>query len=122
MENPRFKASHQFARISPRKMKYVGDMIKNKNCMDAKNILAQSSKRGARFLVKLLHSAMSNAEYLITEKEMDLDPEKLYIDTLKIDQGSTYKRWQPRARGRATERKKRTTHAEIILAPPGNEE
>lgn len=120
MEEQSFKASHQFARISPSKMRYVGDLVRDKNCMDAQNILAQTSKRGAKFLSKLLRSAMSNAEYVITEKELDLDPEKLYIDQLEINQGPAYKRWMPRARGRATERKKKTTHATVILKPPND--
>ncbi len=110
-----FRAKLSFARITPRKMRYVGDMIRDKNVMDAQNILASSEKRGAHFLDKLLRSAVSNAEYEITEKGLDIDPERLVIGTLNIDKGTTYKRWMPRARGRATPKNKKTTHVEIIL-------
>ncbi len=110
-----FRAKLSFARITPRKMRYVGDLIRDKNVMDAQNILASSEKRGAYFLDKLLRSAVSNAEYEITEKGLDIDPERLVIGTLKVDKGTTYKRWMPRARGRATPKNKKTTHVEMIL-------
>jgi large subunit ribosomal protein L22 len=112
-----FRAKLSFSRITPQKMRYVGDMIRDHNVMDAQNILADSSKRGAYFLDKLLRSAVSNAEYEITEKGWDINPERLVIDTLRIDKGTTYKRWMPRARGRATAKNKKTTHVEMILSP-----
>ncbi len=117
-----FKAELRFERITPKKMRYVGDLIRDQNVMDAQNILADSEKRGARFLDKLLRSAVSNAEYLITERGLDMDPERLRIDELEINEGPTYKRWMPRARGRATAKNKKTTHAKIILRPTADDE
>lgn len=112
-----FKAKHEYARISAQKMRYVADMIREQNVMDAQNILGEAKKKGAKYLAKLLRSAVSNAEHEITEKGLSIDPERLMIEELKIEEGPTYKRWMPRARGRATEKRKRTTHATMILKP-----
>jgi large subunit ribosomal protein L22 len=74
------------------------------------NILTFTKKSAAKILTKLLKSAIANATQ---KKTIDID--RLYIKQITVDQGPTMKRYQPRALGRATMIRKRTTHINIIL-------
>ncbi len=105
------KAVLRHTRSTPRKTRLVADMIRGKNVNDAMNILTFSPKKIARDLQKLLKSAIANAE----ENHKVLDVDDLYVKSIRVDKGVTWKRQIPRARGMATPILKRTSHIEIIL-------
>lgn len=110
---PRAKVT--YARISPLKAKIVLDTIKGKDVAVASAILAATPREGARIISKVLDSAVANAEYASTERDMDIDVSKLYVQEAFANQGSTLKRIVPRAQGRADRILKKTSHITIIL-------
>ncbi len=104
------KAKLKFVRVAPRKARLVADLIRGKGSEDALNILTFTKKAAARIVIKLLKSAIANA----TQKK-NVDVDRLYIKKITVDQGPTMKRFQPRALGRATTIRKRTSHINIVL-------
>ena len=104
------RAKISYARISSRKVKVVIDLIRNKNVGEAMAILKLTPKAASEIVVKLLASAIANAE---NNHEMDVD--KLYVAEVFANQGPTLKRVQPRAQGRAFIIRKRTSHITIVL-------
>ena len=104
------RARLRFVRIAPRKARLVADLIRGKGSEEALNILTFTRKAAAKILVKLLKSAIANATQ---KKTVDID--RLYIKRIAVDQGPTMKRFQPRALGRATTIRKRTSHITIVL-------
>lgn len=104
------KARLRFARVSPRKVRLVANLIRGKRSEEALNILTFTKKAAAKILVKLLKSAIANASQ---KKHMDID--RLYVKRITVDQGPTIKRYTPRALGRATMIRKRTSHIDITL-------
>ena len=105
------KATIRFSRISAQKARLVANLIRGKKVFEAINILTFSPKHGARIIKKLLKSAMANAE----EKEAE-DVNEMRINQIMVNEGPTWKRFMPRARGRATQIKKRTSHITVTLA------
>ncbi len=105
------KAVLRHTRTSPQKARLVADMIRGKNVNEAMNVLTFARKRVAEKFQKLLKSAIANAE----ENHKILDVDDLYIKTLTVDGGVTWKRSMPRARGTATAILKRTSHITLIL-------
>ena len=99
----------RFVRIAPRKARLVADLIRGKRSEEALNLLTFTKKAAAKIIIKLLKSAIANA----TQKKMDVD--RLYVKQITVDQGPTMKRFQPRALGRATTIRKRTSHIHIVL-------
>jgi len=85
------------------------DEIRGKRVEDALNILSFMPKKGAKILKKLIESAVANAE----NQNMDVD--QLRITRIYADEGPMLKRWRPRALGRATMIRKRTSHLTVIL-------
>ncbi len=110
---PRAKVSS--ARIAPLKAKIVLDLIKDKDVELASAILANTPREGARIIEKVLDSAVANAKYAATERDMDIDLSKLYVQEAFANQGSTLKRIRPRSQGRADRILKKTSHITIIL-------
>jgi large subunit ribosomal protein L22 len=104
------RAQLRYARISPYKVREVLDIIRNKPVDEARNILRFSERDAAIAVGKLLDSAIANAQ-----NNDGLDPEELFVATAYCDEGTTMKRWRPRARGRATRLRKRTSHVPIIV-------
>ncbi|HJX59658.1 MAG TPA: 50S ribosomal protein L22 [Thermodesulfobacteriota bacterium] len=104
------KARLKFARISPRKARLVADLVRGKRSEESLNILTFTKKAAAKILIKLLKSAIANATQ---KKTIDID--RLYVKQIMVDQGPTMKRFQPRALGRATTIRKRTSHINIVL-------
>lgn len=104
------RAVAKYVRISPRKVRLVMDQVRGKRVEDALNILAFSPKKGAKILRKLINSAVANAE-----NNHDMDVDRLYIKRIYADEGPILKRWRPRALGRATRIRKRTSHLTVIL-------
>src|ERR1700690_3678036 len=104
------KASLKFARMAPRKIRLVADMVRGKGVNEAIQILTFVNKKSAPILKKLVQSAVANADQ---KKTVDLDT--LYVKHISVDQGPTLKRYMPRAMGRASEIKKKTSHVNLIL-------
>ena len=105
------KAILKYARITPRKARRVVDLIRNKNAGDALVFLKFMPYRGARFVEKLLKSAMANAE-----QKKAVNPDDMKIAKVFVDQGPVMKRVLPRAMGRANVIKKRSSHITLILS------
>jgi len=106
------RAVARYIRISPYKARKVMDLIRGKDLEEARRILAFSPTHAARVIVKVLDSAVANAE-----NNHNLRSEELVVRAGWVDEGPTLKRWMPRARGRATRIRKRTSHITIVLAP-----
>ena len=104
------RAKLSYARISPRKVKIVIDLIRNKSVGDALAILKFTPKAAAELVEKLLKSAIANAE-----NNHNMDVEKLYVAEIFANQGPILKRVQPRAQGRAFRINKRTSHITVVL-------
>ena len=104
------RAVARYVRISPQKAGLIMDEVRGKKVEEALRVLSFSPKKGARLLKKLIDSAVANAE---ANKEIDVDT--LFIKRLYADQGPFMKRFQPRAMGRATRIRKRTSHLTVIL-------
>lgn len=104
------KAKLNYLRIAPRKVRSVADLIRRKPVEEALAQLKFSPKRSAKPLFKLLRSAIANAK-----SAAQLNEEDLYIKEIKVDQGPSYKRWMPRAFGRASPIRKKTSHVTIVL-------
>ena len=105
------QATLKHARISPRKLRLVADLIRGKKVEEAVNILKYCPKRGSYFLIKLLNSAVANATSISPEVNTDY----LYIKHIEVTPGSIIKRWRASPRGRGVPIKKRTSHAIIKL-------
>ena len=104
------KAVLRYARISPRKVNIVNDLIRNKDVATARGILMNTPKAASDLLIKLLDSAVANAE-----NNFGLDTDKLYIAEIYANAGPTLKRIRPRAQGRAFRIRKRTSHITIVV-------
>jgi len=105
------KAVLMHARISPRKVKIVLDLIRNKPVGEAMAILRHTPKAASEYLIKLLKSAVANAE-----NNFSMDTEKLYVSKCYVTPGPTIKRMMPRARGSADRILKRTSHVTIVVS------
>lgn len=97
-------------RIAPRKARGVVDLIRGKNVGEALMILDFLPRKGARLVAKTLKSVIANAE---NQQRVDVD--RLYVRRITIDGGATLKRFMPRAHGRATPIRKRTSHITIVV-------
>ena len=104
------KAYLKHARISPRKVRIVADLIRNKPVGTAMAILNNTPKAACALLTQLLKSAMANAE-----NNHHMSPDILYVAEVYADPGPTIKRMRPRAQGRAFRILKRTSHLTIVL-------
>ncbi len=104
------RAVAKYVRVSAQKTRLVADMVRGKKVDEALIVLRFTPKKSGRLITKVLRSAMANAE---NTKTVDL--EKLYIKTIKIDQGPRLKRFRPRAMGRATKIIKPSSHITVVL-------
>jgi large subunit ribosomal protein L22 len=102
-------ATAKYVRISPRKLRRSVDLIRGRHVEDARRILALSSLAPNRTVSKVLDSAIANAE------EKQAIPENLVVSLVWVDEGPTLKRFRPRAYGRATTIRKRTSHVTIVV-------
>jgi len=105
------RAHMKYARISPRKVLIVCDIIRGKDTKTAKAILMQTPKAAAELMLKLLGSAVANAE-----NNHNMDPDNLFVSETYATPGPTLKRIRPQARGRAYRISKRTSHITIVVA------
>jgi ribosomal protein L22 len=109
---PIVRAQAKYVRSSARKARLVCDNFRGKSVDEARAILALTPRAIARDWSKLLESAIANAEH-----NHELVGEDLYVKAVQADEGPTIKRFRPRAMGRATRIRKRTSHLTILLTP-----
>ncbi len=109
-ERPGVRAVHRGAGMSAYKAREVLDLIRNKQVGEARTILQFCERSAADEVIKVLDSAVANAG-----NNNDIPPEELFVAACYADEGTTMKRWRPRARGRATRIRKRTCHITVIV-------
>lgn len=106
-----FKSLHKFARISPRKVRYVIDLIRGKSVNDALEILRVTNKRASYMINKVVRAAVANAD-----ENANVSVETLYVATATVDCGPVRKWHRPRSRGMMNRILKRTSHITIVLS------
>ena len=104
------RATAKYIRVTPRKVKIVVDLIRGKQVDQALAILAYTPKSAAPVALKVLNSAIANAE-----NNLQLNRDSLYVAETYANQGPTLKRYWPRSHGRADQILKRTCHITIVL-------
>jgi len=104
------RAVAKYIRVSPRKVRLIMDQLRGKRVEEALNALTFAPQKSARIVKKLINSAVANAE-----ENSHIDVDTLYIKRLYADEGPTLKRFRPRAMGRASRIRKRTSHLTVIL-------
>jgi len=109
-KDTRAQAHAKFVRVSDTKARIVLQQIKGKNVGEALGILTYSPRYASEVIIKVLKSAIANAE-----NNLELDVNKLYVEDVVANQGPTLKRIRPRAQGRAYRINKRTAHISIYL-------
>ena len=97
---------------SPRKMRYVVDLVRGMEVFKALGVLKFSNKAAAERVEKLLLSAISNWEQ---KNERKAETGELYIKTISVDEGSMLKRLRPRAQGRGSRIRKRSNHVTLVV-------
>ena len=107
------KATAKYLRIAPRKARLVADAIRGKSIPEAVSILEFTNKAAAKIVGDVIKSAAANAEH-----NLDADPDELFVREIRVDEGPTIKRYRPRAMGRATMIRKRTSHISVALGAP----
>ena len=104
------RAYLKYARISPRKVQIVLDLIRGKDAGEAMAILKNTPKSASEYLIKLLKSAVANAEH-----NFSMDVSRLYVSECFVCPGPILKRIRPRAQGRAYHIYKRTSHITLVV-------
>ncbi len=104
---------------SPRKMRYVADLVRGMEVFKALGVLKFSNKEASAKVEKLLLSAISNWEQ---KNERKAETNELYIKTISVDEGSMLKRLRPRAQGRGNRIRKRSNHVTIVVDTINKEE
>jgi large subunit ribosomal protein L22 len=104
------RAITKFVRLSPRKVRLVVDQIRGRGVEEALNVLKFIPKRSAGLIAKTLRTAVANAE-----NTQSVDVDRLYVKRVKVDEAGMWKRFMPRAQGRATRIRKRLSHITIVL-------
>ena len=111
------KATAKYVRTSPRKMRRTVDLIRGQHVEEARRILRLSTLGASRDVEKLLDSAVANAE-----QRPGVIAENLLVARAWVDEGPTLRRFRPRAYGRATRVRKRTSHVTVVVETMGDEE
>ncbi len=104
------RATLRYVRISPRKARRVVDLIRGRHVEEARRILRFSPLGASRDIAKLLDSAVANAE-----QTPGVVAQNLVVERAWVDEGPTLRRWRPRAYGRATRIRKRTSHVTVVV-------
>ena len=110
-DTPQTRATLKYLRTSAYKVREVLDLIRGLDVDDARHVLQFSERGPAREVLKVLNSAVANADHTL-----NIPADELKVAVAYADEGPTIKRWRPRARGRATRIRKRTCHITIIVA------
>jgi large subunit ribosomal protein L22 len=114
-----FRAEKKYLRVSPQKARLVLNLIKGRRVEEARNTLLFTKKRVAEHVGKLLQSALDNANFLATEKGLDVEIDNLYVKSAIANDGPRMKRIRPAPQGRAYRYQRRIAHIELILAERG---
>jgi len=106
-----FKSLYKYAKMSPRKVRYVIDLVRGKSVIDALEILRVTNKRASEMIGKVIRAAVASAD---ENSEVNID--KLYVAVATVGEGPTRKWHRPRSRGMMNQILKRTSHITIILS------
>ena len=115
-------AKARFVKVPPRKARAVADLVRGKSVNQALSILLTVPKNASKIIGRTLDSAVANAVVKAQGKQLDID--ELRIQKITVEEGPTVMRWRPRARGRATKIRHRTSHIVVQVADgaePGEE-
>src|SRR4249920_838062 len=110
------RATIKYVRTTPRKMRRAVDLIRGQHVEEARRILRFSPLGASHDLEKLLNSAIANAE-----QKPGVVADNLWIPRAWVDEGPTLRRYRPRAYGRATRVRKRTSHVTVVVQTMGDE-
>jgi large subunit ribosomal protein L22 len=105
-------ATHRYARISPQKCRLIADLIRGKSVANALQILQFTPKKGAQLIKKVLESAVANAEH----NEPGADIDELKVETVFVNEAPRLRRFKASAKGRASPRRKRSSHITVKVA------
>ena len=108
---PASQAKLWMAMVSPQRCRLVADLVRGKSLESANTCLLLEKVKSAKIILKLLRSAMANAE-----KKGVADLDRLYVSELQVNEGPRIKRWMPRAQGKADRRLTRTSHIYLALS------
>lgn len=111
------RARARYLRHSPYKMRRVADLVRGKSVEDAEVLLAHVNRGAAQSVLKVLQSAVANAE-----NNLQLDYDRLKVGEVYVDEGPTLRSFRARARGRVTRIRKRTSHLTIVVSDSDDEE
>ena len=109
-------------RVTPTKARRVVNLIRGKQAMEALAILKFAPQGASEPVYKLVASAIANAKVKADATNSYLDEQDLFVSAAFVDEGTTLKRFQPRAQGRAFQILKRTSHITIVLATPAEDD
>jgi large subunit ribosomal protein L22 len=110
------RATVKYVRISPPKARRVVDLVRGHQVEEARRILKFSPLGAAKTVEKALNSAVANAE-----QQPGVIAQNLVVERAWVDSGPTLKRWRPRAYGRATRVRKRTSHITLVVRSLGED-
>ena len=110
-DTPQTRATLRYLRTSPYKVREILDLIRGLDVDDARHVLQFNDRGAAAEVLKVLNSAVANADHTL-----NIPADELKVAVAYADEGPTIKRWRPRARGRATRIRKRTCHVTIVVA------
>lgn len=108
----------RFARVAPRKVRLVADLIRGKTVGEARDVLAYTPKNASSVLGKVLASAVANAENKAAETRQRIRTDQMVITRIWVDGGPTLRRFRAAMRGRAVRIRKRTSHVDLVIAEP----
>jgi large subunit ribosomal protein L22 len=110
------RAQAKYVRQSPYKVRRVLDLVRGLPVQEAEDVLRLSARGATEPISKVLRSAVANAEH-----NHALDADDLVVAEAYADEGPTLKRYRPRARGRATRIRKRTSHITLVVSDMNEE-
>jgi large subunit ribosomal protein L22 len=106
----------KFLHVTPRKMRLVADMVRGKNVNEAISMLKFTTRSAAQPTLKAIQSAVANL--VNREDSKGVNPDQLVVRTIFVDEGPSFKRFLPRAMGRATPIRKRMSHLTVLVSMP----
>lgn len=106
-------ARARYVKVPPRKARYIADLIRGKTVNQALSILMTVPRSSSRIIEKTLDSAVANAIVMAEGERLDVD--ELVVQNVIVDEGPTRMSWRPRARGRATRIRHRTSHIVVTV-------
>ena len=104
-------AQLRFYRMGPKKMRLIADLIRGKKVERSQAVLSLLNKKGAKPILKLLNSAVANAKH-----NHNIESARLFVKSIMVDGGPVLKRFMPKAHGRATPVRERTSHVKLVLS------